>query len=1205
MLKRNGRTAGNQWIIKRISSSGLFDFDHYASSADKSFENSAASINHYITKGVELRIDPHPLFSTGFYLETYPDIADAGVNPLDHYIQYGAQEMRDPHPLIKTSYILSQLEDEEDQKLASANPLGFYLDNPFKVNPVALFAGQFYRGKYMEGSDQHPLIHYLATGSAEYFDPHPLFDTGFFFEENPGIKQDVPALLSYILAGAANLECHRLFDGNYYLAKYEDAITSGLDALSHYLLVGSGSHYWPNPLFWPSYYERSVGSEIQNFDSALTHFVQKGWMDGVNPCPGFDLGFYTDAYPWTIDEAHTPLGHYLESGWRHELLPSADFSPKFVRSSYGVPEDANPLAYYIENHSGKPTLPEKAWSDPVPEYEQREVVASFFNDRVQDPEVSVIVPVYNNFTYTLRCLYSIAISDDRTAYEVIVADDQSTDETNEFFSRLAGLTYIKNPQNLGFLRSCNNAAGSARGNYLYFLNNDTAVLPGWLDSLVETFSNESNVGLVGSKLLYPNGLLQEAGGILWQDGAANFGKFDDPNRPEYSYLRDVDYVSGAAIMVRTDTWESLGGFDDRYAPAYCEDSDLCLSIRNVGLRVMMQPASKVVHFEGISNGTDTSSGIKQYQVRNMELLAQKWRGLLAQNGHKGDFSRPCVDRKSGPRLLIIDAVVPTPDQDAGSLTLWYFLKIFRQLGYQITFMPTNLADSPRYTAEMQKLGVECLHRPYVNDVNEYLEYEGSCFDLVMLYRVSEGGRFYEVVRRFAPQSKIIFDTVDLHFLREHRQASLEKDKELAASLMGQAAQTKERELYLIRNSDCSIVLSEYEKTMLERDFGIRNSVVIPIVLENQDQVVPYAEREGIAFVGGFQHTPNVDSVEYFVENLLPEIRERIPGLKFYVIGSKPPPELFELSEGDRDIIVTGFVESLDPYLNSVRLTIAPLRFGAGIKGKIGSSLSYGVPCIASKIGSEGMGLTHGQDVLMSTTDAEFADHVVEAYEDAATWEKLSKNGLEFIEDRYSIGKTRGLMLAMLNSLGVPPFVERCPLTGSPVTVRLVKPTPTEAFICSEHGSSYRERLVMAGLSWVISQASGSGSSVPLTKTEARIGLLPGCGGMLECLTQNGIISGADAGCEYYVGIYDTKTVREFATEIREKLGHAKVVVGIHWDPAGGDAVRDLIETLDCLSTSPVLIAKSSDDVVHSRVFVYDLIDDAPVEQLNPVQHPGA
>lgn len=1195
MLKRDRRiaVAENEWIIKRISSSGLFDFDHYVSSSSESFQDSAAAIGHYITKGAELGIDPHPLFSTGFYLETYPDIADAGVNPLDHYIQYGARELRDPHPLIKASYILSQLKDEEDQKLASENPLRFYLDKPFKAKPVALFDGHFYQGKYMQGSDQHPLIHYLAVGAAQRFDPHPLFDVQFFFNENPGINQDVPALLSYVHAGSVSLACHRLFDGSYYFAKYEDARNSGLDALSHYLIVGSGNHYWPNPLFWPSYYERFAGRGFENSDSALTHFLQKGWMDGVNPCPWFDLAFYTDAYPWTKDESHTPLGHYLESGWRHDLLPSKDFSPKFVRSVYDLPENTNPLAHYIENHSGKPALPEKAWSDPVPEYEQREVVASFFNHRVQHPEVSVIVPVYNNFAYTLRCLYSIAISDDQTTYEVIVADDQSTDETNEFFSQLAGLIYVKNPQNLGFLRSCNNAAGSARGNYLFFLNNDTAVLPGWLDSLLETFSNESNVGLVGSKLVYPNGLLQEAGGILWQDGAANFGKFDDPNRPEYSYLRDVDYVSGAAIMVRTDTWESLGGFDDRYAPAYCEDSDLCLSIRNIGLRVMMQPASKVVHFEGISNGTDTSSGIKQYQVRNMELLARKWRGLLAQNGQKGNFSRSCVDRSSGPRLLILDAVVPTPDQDAGSLTLWYFLKIFRQLGYQITFIPTNLTDNPRYTAEMQKLGVECLHRPYVNDVAEYLERQGSCFDLIMLYRVSEGGRFYEAARSFAPQAKIVFDTVDLHFLREERQASLERDKELAASMMAQAAQTKERELYLIRNSDCSIVLSEHEKTMLERDFGIRNTVVVPIVLENQDQVAPYAEREGIAFVGGYQHTPNVDAVEYFVENLLPEIRERIPSLKFYVIGSKPPPELFESTERDSDTIVTGFVESLGPYLASVRLTVAPLRFGAGIKGKIGSSLSYGVPCVASKIGSEGMGLTHGKDVLMSTTDAEFVEHVVEAYTDASTWEKLSKNGLEFIEDRFSIGKIRSLMLAMLNSLGVPPFIERCPLTGSSMEVRLVKPPPTDGFICSEHGSSYAERLAMEGLSRAISLAEEAPRIYPLTRNTARIGVLPGCEAMRDRSIWSGVLSAESDACDYYVGIYDAKAFQELVPEICERLGAANVVVAIYWDIADGDRLAELMETQELLSASPVLIARSSDDVLHSKVLVYQLSDAAP------------
>src|SRR5262249_10340775 len=214
------------------------------------------------------------------------------------------------------------------------------------------------------------------------------------------------------------------------------------------------------------------------------------------------------------------------------------------------------------------------------------------------PLVSIVIPVWNELEFTRRCLAAIQKTTQQP-YEIIVVNNGSTDGTTEYLNQLTGKVKVVNhPENVGFVQGCNSGAKEARGKYILLLNNDTEPQTGWLEALVETLEADETVGAVGAKLIYPNGKLQEAGGICFQDGTAwNFGKHDDPDKPEYSYLREACYCSAACLLVRRDLWEKIGGFDERYSPAYWEDTDLAFSIRNLGYRVMFQPRSKVVHHE--------------------------------------------------------------------------------------------------------------------------------------------------------------------------------------------------------------------------------------------------------------------------------------------------------------------------------------------------------------------------------------------------------------------------------------------------------------------------------------------------------------------------------------------------------------------------------------------------------------------------------
>ncbi len=618
-----------------------------------------------------------------------------------------------------------------------------------------------------------------------------------------------------------------------------------------------------------------------------------------------------------------------------------------------------------------------------------------------EPTVSIVIPVYNEFQYTYNCLMSILNHSGDVAYEIIIADDRSTDQTKDITDIVSGIKVVRTAENLRFLRNCNHAAKHAEGKYILFLNNDTQVQENWLQPLVRLIESDERIGMVGSKLIYPDGYLQEAGGILWKDGSAwNYGNRKNPEDPEYNYVKEADYISGAAVMIKRSLWHKIGGFDERFVPAYCEDSDLAFAVRAQGYKVLYQPLSVVVHFEGVSNGTDLSGGQKLYQTKNQQKLVEKWTEVLERD-HFPNAENVFTARDRNrykPVLLMVDHYVPQYDKDAGSRTVFQYLKMFVDKGYNVKFIGDNFYRHEPYTTTLQQMGIEVLYGPYyAQNWKKWIQKNSGYIQYVFLNRPHIAVKYIDFIRENT-QAKIIYYGHDLHFLREMRKYELTRDEQTLA----ESKDWREKELSLMKQSDVVYYPSNVETAAIKKiDDQINAKAIVAYIYENvEPKEYHFDERKDIMFIGGFTHTPNVDAVLWFGREIMPGIIEKIPDMKWYVMGSNPPQAVIEMA-GD-NIIVKGFVsdEELEDHYSRCRMSVVPLRYGAGIKGKVVEAMRYGMPVVTTPVGAEG--ITGAEEILCIADDARtLADEIIDKYNNMQYLEQISAKSYEYIQSNFS------------------------------------------------------------------------------------------------------------------------------------------------------------------------------------------------------------
>ncbi|WP_084604776.1 glycoside hydrolase family 99-like domain-containing protein [Desulfonatronum thioautotrophicum] len=650
-------------------------------------------------------------------------------------------------------------------------------------------------------------------------------------------------------------------------------------------------------------------------------------------------------------------------------------------------------------------------------------------------KVSIIIPVWNHADYTKQCLESLSTITRYHNLEVIIVDNGSVDSTKSIVSKY-NIRLLSNAENQGFTVACNQGAAIANGEYLLFLNNDTIPLAGWLESLVRVLDDNPWVGAVGSRLIYPDGTLQEASAIVHNDATVtNFGRYDHPAYRKYNKPCEVDYCSGACFLVRRTLFHDLGGFDLRYSPAYYEETDLCFSIREKGLVVLYEPASTLIHFGSTTAGLDPTKGVRRHLLVNRIKFFNKWKKTLlnhemppSQEEEVTTCDRGQLGRRIGkkrelpliaecaekPKICIVSDFMPRFNASSSNLRVSHLIRLMKDAGHPLEYI-YFVRDPEDRKYQQAHPGVLFCHVPFnVKDLlNAIMSSNSNIIWLTNLWTVEwleYATHIVRYIKKHLPYVSIVMDTMDFHAKKNHRKYLADRiPEDLATSARFLEI---ERDVYPLVNSLVTVTNEEC------RD--IQNAIpdcapitILPNIHEVPRSIPPLPGRSHLVFLGNFSVLHNRDGVHWFLKNVLPIIIAKHPDIEFHLVG-RDADKYFTESSGLR---IIGFADNLEKMLAKYRVFVCPLTYGAGMKGKIGSAAACGLPTVTTTIGLEGFPLVHGVNCLVADTANDFADACLTLVKDDTLWNKLSNEIHAMIRKHYSPRTVGSQLYKLLDGLG--------------------------------------------------------------------------------------------------------------------------------------------------------------------------------------------
>ena len=618
----------------------------------------------------------------------------------------------------------------------------------------------------------------------------------------------------------------------------------------------------------------------------------------------------------------------------------------------------------------------------------------------ENPPVTFLILCGDSLTGLVRLLESIEANSTGLEVEIILILEEANGDVAQFIANnIQGTsTFILfQPHNL--LETLNRAISGSKGEFYAILRTSVFLQPNWLNRLLSEISKNQNIGIVGGKVIATDGLLDEAGTFLDAEyHLQNYGKSDFPKRPKYNFIRELECTSGSNHLIRKSDFEASGGFDvalPTLVKAFCK---LTLTIRlKLRKNIIYTPQAVSVRYESAANDEILDVSI---------FLEGMGEDLIARSVDDDVNARSLLHSRT---VLFIDIGLPEYDRDSGSLRAFYLLKMFKELGNHVIVVPRKGQTASPYLEELVSLGVEVLYKfPDRKGMMKELTALLPSVDIAWICRPQLNAEF-EWIFNYNSSIKWIFDTIDLHYVRLAREAELFRNKKL----MRKSVRFKKLELAIASKADLTLTVTDDERKLLNGQ-GVKNVAVIPNIHENH-HVIEYPEfsqREGLLFIGSYHHPPNVDAVKWLVEDIMPIVWEKLK-IPVTLLGNAPSKEVKGL---ETELVkVPGYVKDIEPYFTSHRVFVAPLRYGAGMKGKIGQSLAYKLPIVTTAIGAEGVGLTHNVDVLIAEDKKVFAQQIMKVYQDEQLWKELALNS-EKVLNSYSPDQVKDKLEALIEGL---------------------------------------------------------------------------------------------------------------------------------------------------------------------------------------------
>ncbi|CAK7192145.1 hypothetical protein COMNV_00330 [Commensalibacter sp. Nvir] len=1001
ITNKENNTASSSFISPQVMNALWFAFDEewyqrkYPTVLTEMKARSCKSLQEYYENvGCLQGCSPNAFFDEAWYLRRYPSVQNMiekgkFKTGFEHYCRIGFK-INDPHWLFSSSHYLrfnSQIIWEVDNSTQFANVYDYFLkidDQNRKTgslyfDPVVYEQSCFTKGEKIDNNCpfqsylQNQLICNKQTDISLYF------DTEWYLEHYPEVKQQI--------------------EGNDFSC-----------ALEHYLSNITPIQYNPSQWFSEEFYLERY-ADVKNciveggsgvFRNGYHHFLKHGVFELRQPSNELDLKAYYD-----------------KSNLKDKL-----YSNKF-RDAYAYWVYTNRVNEWLERHR------QHAHYHPSDEIQ---LARAHFRKKTQnsliqnlrhkinfayegEPEISVVMVAHNQLTLTLFALHSLR-SNFTGKIQLLLGDNHSIDGTQHCEAFLVGAEVVHFPYNYGFGRACNELISNVKAPITVFLNNDIRLYPDALPILCNHLVSDPSIGAVGGKIIHTDGLLQEAGSLIWRDGSTlGYLRGKDPNVPEANFIREVDYCSAAMLAIKTPLLTQLKGFSPNYFPAYFEDVDLCVRIIKAGYKIIYHPDAMVEHLEYASSNPIVSDGLTlrhrhQFIKDHIEFLKYQY----PYHADNISFARQRLGKTK--KILFIEDRIPIGRLGSGFVRSYDIILKMVELGYFVTIFPINFHSNSLEFYQNYPATIEILYDRTIEDMGAFFHERAGFYDVIWIGRTHNLARMFPMIEkanRFLPLNRIILDTEAVAAPRTHQRAEV-----LKIDLDESFDKTLEIELTYARYCQTIIAVNPLDAHYIEK-LGFNDVQVLGHCMETRCPSKSWQERQNILFVGALHDelSPNFDSLTWFIKEVFPLLMDHFKGdIELTVAGYvHPSVNLLKLALYPQ-IKFLGSIENLEPLFNTHKVFVAPTRFAGGIPYKVQEAASYGLPIVASEILVQQLEWKDEDDILsapISTPDF-FASQIVKLYQDETLWNKIQHNALLRIKNDCNTLQFREKLRTILNNV---------------------------------------------------------------------------------------------------------------------------------------------------------------------------------------------